>query len=298
MVGANDNEIDGTSLAPNFTICGLTPGSVYYVLHDGTGTTGNYSISISEIVLEAGSALPLTQICYGEILDLNTTISGNDAGGVWSSQIAAVNASITGSDFNSTGLGYNTYNFQYRMTDGCAYDSIISQVHVFAPVNPGTDGAITICKNEPINLFDVLTGTADFNGQWYTPANAATPADIVGAASGGTFTYSYVVGNGVCPDDTSNAVVTVLASCDYTSIDEALFAGVQLYPNPTSGVINIDADKAYDVEITDANGRVIKKNISTSAGTTSIDLGKVQVGVYFVTLRTNDISKVFRVVVQ
>jgi hypothetical protein len=71
-----------------------------------------------------------------------------------------------------------------------------------------------------------------------------------------------------------------------------------LYPNPTSGVINIDADKAYDVEITDANGRVIKKNISTSAGTTSIDLGKVQVGVYFVTLRTNDISKVFRVVVQ
>ncbi len=298
LVGANDNEIDGSSLAPNFTICGLTPGSVYYVLHDGTGPTGNYSISISEIVLEAGSALPVTQICYGEILDLNTTLNGNDAGGAWSSQVAAVNASISGSDFNSNGLAYQTFDFQYRMTDGCAYDSIISQVQIFAPSNAGTDGSVTICKNEPVNLFGGLSGTVDLNGQWYDPSDNTTSADIVGSAFPGSFNYDYITGNGVCPDDTSNVLVVVLSTCDELSTEEAIFTNVQLYPNPTSGIINIDADKAYNVEVTDANGRMIKKNISTTVGTTSIDLGKVQVGVYFVTLRAEESSKVYRVVVQ
>jgi len=298
LVAANDNEIAGSSLAPNFTICGLTPGDVYYVMHDGIGTTGNYSISISEIVLQAGSAQPTTQICYGEILDLNTTIAGNDAGGAWSAPVAAVNASITGSMFNSNGLANQTFSFQYRMTDGCAYDSIVSQVQIFAPSNAGTDGSITICKNEPVNLFGGLTGTVDLNGQWYDPSDNASTADIVGSAFPGSFNYDYITGNGVCPDDTSNVLVVVLSTCDITSVDEASFSNVQLYPNPTSGIINIDADKAFNVEVTDANGRMIKKDISTNVGTTSIDLGKVQVGVYFVTLRTEESSKVYRVVVQ
>jgi hypothetical protein len=34
LVGANDNEIGGTSLAPNYTLCGLIPNQSYYLLHD------------------------------------------------------------------------------------------------------------------------------------------------------------------------------------------------------------------------------------------------------------------------
>ena len=298
LVAANDNAIGGTSLAPNFTVCGLNPGDIYYILHDGTGTTGNYSISISEIVLDAGSALATTQICYGEILDLNTTIEDNDLGGVWSASVAAVNASISGSTFNSNGLASQTFDFQYRMTDGCAYDSIISQVQIVSPANPGTDGSVSICKNEPINLFDGLSGTVDLGGQWYDPSEDPTSADVVGSPFPGSFVYDYVAGNGVCPNDTSHVVITVLSTCDYLSLEEAAFSGVQLYPNPTSGIINIDADNVFNVEVTDANGRMIKKNISTNVGTTSIDLGKVQVGVYFVTLRTEESAKVYRVVVQ
>jgi len=298
LVGANDNEIGGASLAPNFTICGLTPGDVYYVMHDGTGTTGNYSISISEIVLEAGSAGALTQICYGETVDLNTTISGNDAGGVWSSSIPTVNAGIIGSVFNSDGLSYQTFNFQYRMVDGCAYDSIVSQVQVFAPSSAGTDGTITICKNEPVNLYTGLGGIVDMTGQWFDPSDNPTSSDITGSAFPGSFNYDYIAGNGVCPDDTAGVVIIVLSTCDELSTDEGIFTNVQLYPNPTSGIINIDADKVYEVVVTDANGKLIKDSISTTVGTSSIDLGKVQIGVYFVTLKNEGISKVYRVIVQ
>jgi hypothetical protein len=298
LVNANDNEIGGTSVAPNFTVCGLTPGSTYYILHDGSGTTGNYSVIITEIVLEAGLAQPLTQICTGEVMDLFTTISGNDASGVWSAPIAAANASITGSTFNSAGLGYQVFNFQYRMTDGCAYDSIVSQVQIFGLSSAGDDGVLTVCKNEPFNLIAGLNGNFDTGGQWYDISNNPTTSDQISSQFPGSFNFDYITGNGVCPDDSSNVVINVLNSCDWLSIEEAVFAGVQLYPNPTSGIIHIDADNVFAIEITDANGRMINSDYNTTIGTTTVDLSKVQVGVYFVTLRNEDASKVFRVVVQ
>jgi len=229
---------------------------------------------------------------------LFTTISGNDASGVWSAPIAAANASITGSTFNSAGLGYQVFNFQYRMTDGCAYDSIVSQVQIFGLSSAGTDGVLTVCKNEPINLYAGLNGTVDLGGQWYDISNNPTTSDQIASQLPGSFNFDYITGNGVCPDDSSNVVVNVLNTCDWASLEEAVFAGVQLYPNPTSGIINIDADNVFAIEISDANGRMINSDYNTTIGTTTIDLSKVQVGVYFVTLRNEAASKVFRVVVQ
>ncbi len=299
MLAANDNEIGGTSLASNFTVCGLTPNSVYYIMHDGSGTSGIYSISISEIVLEAGLAQPLTQICTGDVIDLFTTINGNDTGGEWSAPVAAADASISGSTFNSNGLGYQVFDFQYRMTDGCAYDSIISQVQIFPPSSAGTDGTLTVCKNEPVDLLAGLGGTADLGGTWYDPTNNAMPSSLITASAfPGSFNYDYITGNGVCPDDTSNVVLTVLPSCDYLSIQEEVFAGVEVYPNPTTGILNIDADQAFAVKVTDANGRVIRESAQLAAGTSTIDLAKVQIGVYFVELSNEKATKVFRIVVQ
>ena len=299
LLAANDDEIDGTSAAPNYTVCGLIPNSTYYIMHDGTGTSGQYSISISEIVLQAGTAQPLTQVCTGDVIDLFTTINGNDTGGEWSAPVAAADASISGSTFNSNGLGYQVFDFQYRMTDGCAYDSIISQVQIFPPSSAGTDGTLTVCKNEPVDLLSGLGGNIDFGGTWYDPTNNPMASSLIDASAfPGSFNYDYITGNGVCPDDTSNVVVTVLATCDYLSIQEEVFAGVEVYPNPTTGILNIDADQAFEVKVTDANGRVIREAAQLAAGTSTIDLAKVQIGVYFVELSNEKATKVFRIVVQ
>jgi hypothetical protein len=299
LINANDNEINGAGLAPNFTACGLTPGSTYYIMYDGTGTSGNYSVVISQVVPQAGSADPVTQICTGDVIDLFTTINGNDAGGVWSAPVAAANASITGSMFDSDALGYQTFNFQYRVTDGCASDSIISQVQIFGLSSAGTDGVVTVCKNEPVDLLSGLGGTFDFGGTWYDPSNNPMANSAISASeSPGQYSYDYISGNGVCPDDSSNVVVTVLSTCDYLSIQEEVFAGVQVYPNPTTGILNIDADQAFEVKVTDANGRIIEASAPFNAGTATIDLSEVQLGVYFVELSNEKAAKVFRVVVQ
>nr|WP_294858014.1 T9SS type A sorting domain-containing protein [uncultured Fluviicola sp.] len=300
---ANDNEIGGTSLAPNFTVCGLTPGSTYYIMYDKfDGTSGNFSLKVTEIVLEGGNAQPLTNLCYGDTVNLFSTITGNNPGGTWSSAIPSVNASITGATFESNGLAYSTFDFQYRVVDGCAYDSIMSQVKVFGPSNAGQDGVITACKNEPIDLLAGLNGNADLNGDWYDPSNVLLPnSQVTTGIFPGQYNYDYISGNGVCPDDTANVVVTVLGNCNWLSVDENALEEVTVYPNPSTGVLFIESGFTgnFNLVITDINGRTIQTGQNTiSTGTNTVNLKEVERGTYFFKLSSDNAEKVFRVVIQ
>ncbi|WP_343634546.1 GEVED domain-containing protein [Fluviicola sp.] len=301
LVAANDDEIGGTSLAPNFTVCGLTPGNTYYVMYDKfDGTTGNFGLMVSAIVLEGGSALPLTSVCTGELVDLFTTITGNNAGGVWSSSIAAVNASIQDSTFNTAGLAYQTFDLQYRVTDGCAYDSIVSQVRIYPLSNAGQDGVITACRNEPIDLLAGLNGNTDLNGDWYDPSDVLLPnSQVMTANFPGQYNYDYISGNGVCPDDTANVVVTV-TNCNWLSVDENALEQVTVYPNPSTGVVFIESTftGSFNLVVTDINGRTIQSGTSVAAGTNTVSLKEVERGTYFFKLSTESAEKVFRVVIQ
>ncbi|MGV3613464.1 MAG: T9SS type A sorting domain-containing protein [Fluviicola sp.] len=304
LLAANDDAIGGTSLAPNFTVCELTPGATYYLMVDKfTATNGNFAIRISDIILNAGAANPLTNVCTGEIVNLFNTISGYDAGGVWSSPIPAVNISISDSLLNSDAISFNTYNLQYRVTDGCAYDSIISQVKLFPLSNAGQDGSITACKNEPVDLLAGLNGMADLNGDWYDPSDMLMPNSQVNTANfPGQYNYDYIAGNGVCPDDTANVVVTVIGTCNWLSVDENALEQVTIYPNPSTGVVFVESTFStgnFQLVVTDVNGRKIQTPKNTiSEGTNTVNLKDVERGTYFFTLSTENTEKVFRVVIQ
>jgi len=304
LIAANDNAIGGTSVAPNYTICGLTPLATYYLMHDGfNGTTGTYSISVTPIVLEAGTAAALSPICTGEDINLFTTVTGNDTGGVWSSSIPAVNVSITGSDLSSAGLAPQVYSLQYRMTDGCAFDSVMTLVQVYPLSSAGQDGTITACLNEPIDLLAGLNGNADLTGSWYNAASTLLPNSQVSASpTAGQFIYRYIAGNGVCDNDTANVVLNVVNTCNFLSVDEAIFNGVSVFPNPSEGVVFIssDATEAFDYVITDAKGRVVSAVTAGIKGaqTTEINLSTVETGIYFIRLTNATAEKTFRVVIQ
>jgi len=305
ILAANDNAIGGTSLAPNFTVCGLTPGDAYYIMHDGfTVTSGVFGITITEVMVNAGTAVPTTDICSGDTLNLDGTITGFDQGGTWSAPVNAVNASIFGSSFQSAGIAFQTFNFQYKVVDGCATDTVVSKVKIFSPSSAGIDGSITVCKNEPLDLLAGLSGNVDLSGTWFDPANTAIASSSITASPiPGNYNYDYIAGNGVCPNDTANVVVIVLSTCDAADIDEAIFSGIEVYPNPTNGMVYVSASNnagTFNYEVTDANGRVIATavNAINGAATTSIDLSKVETGVYFIRLSNTTGDKVYRVVVQ
>ena len=148
LLAANDDEIDGESPAPNFTFCGLTAGNEYYLMHDSRSTSqeGVYSLKLSEVDVNAGTENGIFNICSKDTINLFDNLTGS---GCWWSLIDTENTFhiVNDSLFSSNGLAYQVYTFEYRIVDGCALDSVISQYEVYPPSQAGDNGTITICKN-------------------------------------------------------------------------------------------------------------------------------------------------------
>ncbi len=305
LIAANDNAIGSTSVAPNYTICGLIPGDYYYLLNDGsTATAGNYSISVTPINLEAGSFANIINVCAGDTVNLFNGITGNDQGGLWTAELASAETGITDSLFASAGLAFQVFNFEYRMTDGCAYDTIVSQVEIYQPSSAGNDGAITVCRNEPVDLLSGLSGNVDTQGNWYDPSNNLLGSSwIVSSNIPGMFNYDYITGNGVCPNDTANVLLTVNGACDYLDIQEMYFGSMSLSPNPTNGLVyisNSGSSEVFNYEVTDVDGRVIATKAAAINGTATTEVnltGKVS-GIYMIRVYNDNAMKVFRVILQ
>jgi hypothetical protein len=301
LEGANDNEIDGTSQAPNFTVCGLTPGLEYYVLHDGPGTAGNYTIAISEVSVYAGVEGEVLNICYGETANLFLGIANYTLGGEWIPTSPAV--VLQGSDFNSTDYASTqTYTFNYVVSDGCAVDQATSTVTVHAMPSAGQDGSITVCLHEPIDLLLGLGGNVDFNGTWFNPSNQAMASNLDTSGNiGGQFNYDYVVTNAYCPNDTSNVVVTVDASCDYTANVDELANAWNVFPNPTSSFIQIELGAEFSnatVQIIDQNGKVLKTQEMHALQMNKLDIQSLATGIYTLRLSNGSMSSMKRIVKQ
>ena len=99
-----------------------------------------------------------------------------------------------------SGLAVGTYDVWVRWgNDECPVDlGTVSLTDTTVLPDAGIDGTLTICEGETVTaaeLFTSLGGTPDAGGTW-TPALA------------GAGTYTYTVSGGVCPDDTSEVVVS------------------------------------------------------------------------------------------
>ncbi len=303
LLAANDDAIDFSSAAPDFSVCGLTAGNTYYLMHDSWSsfTTGQYSISLREIVVEAGATTGLIDVCSGDTVNLFNGMAGQDAGGVWSEMVPT--AGFTDSIFPSAGLAYQVFDFEYVVTDGCAADTSLQQVQIYGPSSAGNDGTITVCQNEPLDLLSGLSGNVDLGGDWYDPSNNATSSSITASAIPGSFNYDYITSNGVCPADTSNIEVIVSASCDFLNTQELFFGEMSVFPNPSNGIVNITNFGSTDVfsyEITDVKGSVIGGSTSAINGssTTEIDLEGLETGIYLIEVYNDSARKTFRIVLQ
>ncbi|SFT79299.1 Por secretion system C-terminal sorting domain-containing protein [Lishizhenia tianjinensis] len=308
LIGANDNGVlFGATNAPEWAVCGLTPGQTYYLLHSAqysyTGA-GTYSIKLEELDFNAGSATGIVDACIGDTVDLFNSITGYDVQyGTWI-DLANTSQLVTDNDFATTVLASQVYNFEYRVELGCSYDSIVGQVEIYPPSSAGQDGSINVCKNEPINLFTGLSGNVDLGGTWYDPQDAVVNSNI--PASGtvpGQFNYDYIAGNGVCPDDTALVVVIVDAGCDWLGLSEEMIEGISVYPNPTSGILNITSAGQHDdlaIQMVDVNGRVVYVGSEelASGSNVKIDISNLTTGVYMLNLTNGTSINTYRVIVE
>lgn len=307
LLGANDDEINGTSLAPNFTLCGLDPGSEYFLMFDSyeVDEPGIYNMRLTEVFLDAGSPISADtfNLCTRDTFNLFNGLSNYQAGGVWLDTDNS-NRIIQDSLFNTNGLPYEAYTFEYRIEEGCAFDSVLVEFRVHPNNFAGEDGFRDVCKNEPINLLGSLGDLVDHGGTWFDPnGNQMASGEILTGEfdTQGTYVYMYVVDNGVCEPDTSYVTVNVDVTCDYTGIGENNLGSMKVYPNPTStaSVVEWEGAKVEMINLVDMNGRVIT-TIIPEAGQESAQLNMVTVesGMYWVRMTTESGVAQLKVVKQ
>jgi hypothetical protein len=300
MMAANDDDLGGVNQAPNFTVCGMTPGTEYYMMHDAFNfTPGNYAISIYEIVLDAGVEGELLEVCYGDTANLFLGIANYQLEGTWSETTPTLG--LNDNLFNTNGLASTMYEFTYSVQDGCASDAANAYVQIYSAPNPGVGGTINVCLNEPFNLVSGISGLVDLDGVWYNNASMETlPSSVdTSGATGGNVTYTYTASNGVCPDESTTVTVVVDAGCDFTAGIEELTASFEMVPNPTNGQVNItwSANATAAILITDLNGKVLQ-TIQTVGQQTTIDLSNYTPGVYLITLQVGEQVNTQRIIKQ
>lgn len=173
----------------------------------------------------------------------------------------------------------------------------------------GCDSLVTL--NLTINPTPTATATDNGNGtgtlvastgtsyQWIdcatnTPITGATNATYVAPING---SYAVIVTNSSNCSATSSCVIV-----DYIGLEENTVS-FNVYPNPTTGAINIAIDQTtanYDVTVEDMNGRAVANfgSLINGNGVYSLDLSNVVTGVYFIKLKNELEERTVRIIKQ
>jgi hypothetical protein len=129
---------------------------------------------------------------------------------------------------------------------------------------------------------DTLTSSSGYTYQWYqdgTLISGATSQTYVPTANGD---YQVIVtSDDGCTSDSSLAYTYTAGA----ATDNSILAGlVKFYPNPTTGILNIQDNAGlngnFTVTVCDISGKILM----SSKGSHSIDLSTLKTGIYFVTL--------------
>jgi len=257
--------------------------------------------SLVERAATAGTGSSIDACQLNGLVDLSQNATINDPLGTWTftpNPATIVNDSMFNPQFVPAGIVSVDY-----ITYGCLVDTASVMVTIYPPSSAGLDGMITACKNEPIDLLSGLNGTVDMGGDWYSPTNTLMPnSQVITGTFPGQFNYKYIAGNGVCPNDTSSVVVTIQGNCNWLSVDENVLETVNLYPNPSTGLVYIESalsTESFNLVITDINGRVVETGSnSIKNGVNTVNLNAVQRGTYFFKLSNEHAEKVYRIVIQ
>jgi len=181
----------------------------------------------------------------------------------------------------------------------------IDDICVYSCLIAGEDSIMTVCKNEPFDLFDGLAGTFNQTGIWYNPSNQEMSSSLDTAGNiPGQFNYYYISSSEFCTADTSILLVNVDDSCTYSnSLIEIDENNISIFPNPSKGIFNINVsgfDEQKSLIVMDINGREIwnKTNFIQGKGIYQIDLNNQSNGIYFVYVFGKNNSNAYKLIKQ
>jgi hypothetical protein len=265
----------------NQTITVNTPTSITVTVLDPS--TGCSATSLPTVTIDGGAVVPYiivggpTIICEGQTVQL---LSSENSGNTWSNG-ETTNAISVG----TTGI----YTVSYTSAAGC------TTVSTSVPVLVNPDPTPNFTSNPSLGGFTIFTNTSSnyLTSQWNfgdgSPwSNADSPTHTY--TGDGTYTVTLTVGNNCGTEDTTFTVVIIGTGVESLADGTSL----ELYPNPTSDVINVafNGSKTQNltVRVVNMNGQLVYSDAVgqyTGQYKNTIDLSNVAKGVYFVQLITD-----------
>lgn len=296
-----------TGLAANYCLpassSSLTPASPYGVFTVNTSTTAVTSFSPSSV----GTSTVMYSL-FG-CMSSSTTVVANTPSVNASSSSASVCA---GSSATLTASGATNYTWTAAGTsstqvvtpssasvytvigedNGCSNTATVSVGVNNLPAVSASASNTLVCAN--LGESAILTAsTAATSYTWSDGANTMTTSVTPTVGT----TYTVTVNDGNC-EATTTVFVDVQTCTGINTIASA--SGINVYPNPTNGILNIaiSAELAGNtsIEVYDAIGKiVIKETLSTE--TTTINTSKLTDGMYvYKVINNNKAIKIGKVV--
>jgi subtilisin family serine protease len=170
--------------------------------------------------------------------------------------------SVTGTDINGCSNEDSTFIDFYTLMS-VAYEETINEMGL-------GDLAFNVTPGNPL-------------GGFYTGAGIIGTSFHPGLAGVGThpIVYSVLNSNGCYSTDTS--YITVQNNAGISEINEK----IELFPNPTSNVINLKVNSSYNFSILSSEGKSISNGLINKE--LALDFSKLRNGIYFIVLK-NDLE--------
>jgi PKD repeat protein len=233
----------------------------------------------------------VTTVCAGSTVSFTDFSSGIPTSWSWNFG----DNSAFGADQNPTHT-YSTpgtYQVTLVVTNSVGSDSFTLSAPITVLPNPTVSLSVddqnqVICiQNGPVNLTTspgntTLTGNGVVGAQ-FDPTIAGIGQHVVTA----TFTDA----NGCVG---SSSVTILVEAC--ASVDQLLYTGLKIVPNPTNGIINVSGLEAgRKISIVDFNGRIVWETVCESE-TEEINIQHVADGMYYIQAEVNGQAGRFKLI--
>lgn len=255
----------------------------YEICHNMENSCGTdqscITVSVSSILPFTFTQITSSITCSG-MTDGSITI--NPVGG-----IPPYNISWTGpngfisNSFNLSGLSGGTYF--YTLTDSNNNTST-GEILISEPQALTIEFVVVNATSGLSNGSVDVTITGGNGVKSFSWSNGATTEDLTNVPAG-EYTLTVTDENGCTKTQVFNVGTTGVQNLEFTK-------SINVYPNPTNNIINIDMIKSSEGKVTifDLKGiQYVVRNLADKSNITTVDISKLESGVYMIRVETDNL---------
>lgn len=264
---------------------------------------GNVSLTDASSFSGSGNQVMLANPVYNGVDNLTLALNK----WVREQNAAGAHFKTWRSDLDNVNNGYPVFGtpdmipvVTNRLVEGCdevvvdgilySYDTVVSSHSV--DYNEMVDSTVTTTIRLHATQYTALSDTAtygnDYEGHGFTIT--ADELHMLGITLGDADSVSIILHDTLTTAFGCDSIVTLTltfyASQDYIPQVIESVTTINVYPNPTTGVVTIDAEEMSHVEIYDNEGRRLQDYDAHNRNTLTIDISPYASGIYFVRIHT------------